>query len=300
MVYIPVAHFHRHIAYVVFAAGVAVGHLAAYHALDDPFFRELIHALHKGLNALAIADNGDLIGAIADFIELVGDDDARDALGFLELNQQIQQFAGVAFVQGRGGFVQNEQLHILGKGFGDFNKLLLTHTDVFDQRGGGVVQTNHGHVFGSFLVGHVPVDHAVFGLLIAQKHVFSNAQVRNQRQFLVDDNDAYTLAIFDVFKPAFVVLIDNIASIGAIGIDTAENIHQRGLASAVFATEGMDLAFRHLNVHVVQRLNAGELFGDILHFEDCIAQKTFLPKIRNGRRTKERPSPVVRRSYVFV
>ena len=95
----------------------------------------------------------------------------------------------------------------------------------------------------------------------------------------MDDNDTDMLAIFDVLKPAFAILIDNIASIGAIGIDTAENIHQRGLASAIFATEGMDLAFRHLDVHVIQRLNAGELLGDILHFEDCIAQKTFLPEI---------------------
>ena len=96
---------------------------------------------------------------------------------------------------------------------------------------------------------------------------------------------------------AYLIAVDHVAFIGTVGVDAAEDVHQRGFARAVLAAQGVDLALGHLDIHVVQRLHAGEYFGDVLHFEDCIAQMTFL--LKNPKRETDDESPVSRRQTKF-
>ena len=270
-----------------------MGHLTAHQTLDDAGLGEFINALHQGFDGMAIPDDGDLVSAVGQLIELVGDQDAGDAPLAFELQQQVEQVLRVAFVQGRSRLVQDQQLDILGKRFGDLHQLLLAHADVLDQGTGVIPQAHHGHVLRSLLVGQVPVDHAGGRALIAQEHIFRDAQVGHQRQFLVDNNDAQALAVLDVVEAAFLALKDDIPLIGAKGIDAAENVHQRGFARAVLAADGVDLAFFDFDVHLVQRFHAGEDLGDVLHFEKRVAQVTFLQVLLRGDGRRIRPSPLV-------
>jgi hypothetical protein len=48
-------------------------------------------------------------------------------------------------------------------------------------------------------------------------------------------------------------------------IDARENLHQRGLARAVFTADHMDLARPATNAHVVQDGYAAEAFTDVSH-----------------------------------
>ena len=84
--------------------GVAVVHGAAHHALNDPVLAELVHALDQGLDGGAVPDDGGLVGAVDDLVELVGDDNGGKAL-LLEFDEQVQQHFGVLVVEGGGGFV---------------------------------------------------------------------------------------------------------------------------------------------------------------------------------------------------
>src|SRR2546427_9448558 len=50
-------------------------------------------------------------------------------------------------------------------------------------------------------------------------------------------------------------------------VDTSEDTYEGGLAGAVFADQGVNLARAHVQRHVLQRPHAGEGFGDALHLK---------------------------------
>ena len=51
--------------------------------------------------------------------------------------------------------------------------------------------------------------------------------------------------------------------------DAIEHVHQRGLSSAIFADQAMDLAGFHREIYAIYRLNAGKGLVDVGHF-DCV------------------------------
>ena len=63
-------------------------------------------------------------------------------------------------------------------------------------------------------------------------------------------------------------LVDDVARVRAVRVDPAEHLHQRGLAGAVLAADGVDLTGPHPQVDVGQGLDAGELLGDGAHLQD--------------------------------
>ena len=60
-------------------------------------------------------------------------------------------------------------------------------------------------------------------------------------------------------------------------IDTGQDLHQRRFSCAVFAQKRMDLAALELEIHPVQRLDARELFCNVLQLQYVFAQSTFPP-----------------------
>ena len=50
-------------------------------------------------------------------------------------------------------------------------------------------------------------------------------------------------------------------------MDPGEDLHQRRLARAVLADEADDLAGRHVEVHAIERDDAGKLLGHCRHFQ---------------------------------
>ena len=57
----------------------------------------------------------------------------------------------------------------------------------------------------------------------------------------------------------------NLAGVGPM--DAAEDLHQRRLARAVLADEPDDLAGRHVEVHAIERDDAGKSLGDRRHLQ---------------------------------
>ena len=81
----------------------------------------------------AVAQHGDGVRDLGDFVELVGDQDRGDALR-LEFQQQVEQRVAVALVQAGGGLVEDQQLNLLGQRLGDLDQLLLADAEIGDQR----------------------------------------------------------------------------------------------------------------------------------------------------------------------
>ena len=50
-------------------------------------------------------------------------------------------------------------------------------------------------------------------------------------------------------------------------ISPRQDVHQRGFTGAILADECMNLALLQAEVHMIQRMGAGELFVDLLHFQ---------------------------------
>ena len=274
VIHIPVFDLHGHVAdFHALPLREAVGDLTAHHAFDDPVLADIVCPFVKGFDGMAVPDHGDVVGHIGDLVELVRDDDGGQAL-LLEPQQQIQQRLGVRLVQRGSRLVQDQQLGILCQRLGDFHQLLLAHADVLDQRVGGFRQAHGTQVLGGLGMGLVPVDGKGFALFVAQEHILCNGHLGHQGKLLMDDDNALGFAVLDFGEFADLSIVDNVAGIGAVGINTAEDLHQRGFTGAVLTDQRVDGAALHHQVHVVKGLDTGKLLGDVFHFQNNVRQVT--------------------------
>ena len=74
----------------VLALRITVGELTSDHALDDAVFVDLAALLVQRLDGLAVADDRDAVRNVADLVQLMGDNDAGNAL-LLELKHDVKQ-----------------------------------------------------------------------------------------------------------------------------------------------------------------------------------------------------------------
>jgi hypothetical protein len=59
--------------------------------------------------------------------------------------------------------------------------------------------------------------------------------------------------LLDVAELAFFAIVEDLAFIGAMGIDTREDFHQGRFAGAVFADQGMDFIAFDFKRNIAQR-----------------------------------------------
>ena len=252
---------------VVYALGIAVLHRAADHAFYYPLLGELVHALDQRLYGGAVAKYRGLVRAVYYLVEFVGYDYAGQTL-LLELDEQVEQHLGVLVVEGAGGLVQYEQPHLLCKGLGYLDELLLAGAYVLYQRVRALLEADLAHVLFGLVIGLVPVyDTELVLELVAHKHVFAYGQQRNKGKLLVDDNYADVLAVTLVLELTELAVIVYLARVAAHGECAAEHVHECALAGAVFTYKGVYLALLHHKVYVVKSLDARELLGDGAHFK---------------------------------
>src|SRR5260363_1967 len=102
-----------------------------------------------------------------------------------------------------------------------------------------------------------------------QEDVLRDRHQRNQRQLLVDDDDAERLGIIDVTEPPLLTFEDDLALVAAMRIDAAQHLHQGRLAGPVLADQSVDLARRDGEADVPQGLDIAEALADVAHFQDC-------------------------------
>ena len=92
----------------------------------------------------------------------------------------------------------------------------------------------------------------------------------------MNDRTAFCFTFLDPLETADLAVEDDLAGIAAIGINAAENVHQRRFSCAVFSAQGMNFSFFYNKIHIVQRLDAWERLCDMLHFKNCLAHSITL------------------------
>ena len=196
---------------------------------------------------------------------------------------QVQEFAAVLVVERGGRLVQDEQLDLLGRAPWRSRRAAACRRRCRRPgcAAGPVSPTRFSSAVG-VRQRLVPADDAAGGVLVAEEDVLGDGQVRDQREFLVDDHDAALLARADVLELAGLAVEEDLPFVTAVRIDAAEHLHQGRLARAVLTADGVDLALGDGQVDVGERLDTGEGLGDGAHFEDGLA----IPAVRapRGRR----------------
>ncbi len=72
----------------------------------------------------------------------------------------------------------------------------------------------------------------------------------------MDDNDALRLTVLDLVKLSDLTFVDDIPGISPERVHAGEHVHQCGFPGSVLPAQRMDLAFFHLQIHIVQCLHA--------------------------------------------
>ena len=90
------------------------------------------------------------------------------------------------------------------------------------------------------------------------------------RQLLVNDGDLRRFAVSHAFEPALLSVQKKGAFITPVGIHSADDVHQRRLARAVFSAENMNLSALDGQVDVLQRNGISEPFADSARFQNHI------------------------------
>ena len=100
----------------------------------------------------------------------------------------------------------------------------------------------------------------------AQEDVFGDGQVGDLVELLVDGGDAGDLRLAGRGEVDRLALEDHLAGVALV--DAGQDLHQGGLAGAVLADQGVDLALADVEVDVGERQHAGEALGDPTHLEE--------------------------------
>ena len=215
-------------------------------------------------DVLAVAQHGHRGRDLAYLLETVADEDEADALGH-ERADQIEGQVHLLGREGRGGLVEDDEACVEGDGLGDLDQLLLHHR----QRahlGARRDEPTDAHALEQ--LGDAPVDttaieepEASVGTVLVDEDVLGHAQVRDERELLEDGGDTGHPSGVGVVEADRLTEEGDTPLVGVLS--ASDDLDERGLASAVLAEQGMDLARVDRQVNVVESLDTGVVLADV-------------------------------------
>jgi hypothetical protein len=104
--------------------------------------------------------------------------------------------------------------------------------------------------------------------LAPDEDVLRDREVGHQVELLVDDADPELLGVLGTVDGHPLPVEEELALVGRV--DAGQQLHQRGLAGAVLADQRQHLAAAQVEVHVLERLDAGEALGDPAHLQQRV------------------------------
>ena len=230
-----------------------LGRLAANHQARQGRVGLVRRVAHAG--DFAPAQHGAGVAQRADLVQLVADVQNAAALR-RELLEHHKEFFHRLGREHRGRFVQDEQLRVGEQRADDFHPLHLAHAQGVDRALGVDVQA----ILRGFLAnaaGHLIQAQA---LVQTEPDVLGHRDGVKQIEMLEHHADAQSARLFGVAHMGHLAIKCNLASVGLDG--AVNDLHQRGLARAVFAQHGVGLAGQDCERHVAVGDDAGIGFGN--------------------------------------
>ena len=190
----------------------------------------------------------------------MGDIDDRDPRGF-QLFDHLEHDADLGLAEGGGGFIHDQDAHVLSQGAGNRDDLLLAQPQVTDQgiRIHGMFEALEQFFRSPLFFGVVKPD-PVFQLA-GHEDVIGDGEIGEKIQLLVDDADAVLRGLDRVAEAHRLAFQEEQAIRRAF--DTGEDLHQSRLSGAVFTHQDVHLAPIGIEGHVAQRDGSRENLGDV-------------------------------------
>ena len=213
---------------------------------------------------LALAQDGHPVGHVHHLVELVGDDDDGLAVGLHIAHDGEQLFR---FLRGQhgGGFVQDQDIRPAVQHLDDLQGLLLGDGHIAHQLVGvhveAVAVADLPHLAAHFL----QVQPAT--AFQPQHDVFGRGEHVHQLEMLMDHADAQVERVVGRGDGDLFAVDEDLAAVGEV--DAGEHVHQCGLAGAVFAQQGQDLALVDGQRDLVVGHDGAESLGDIFHLNSA-------------------------------
>ena len=175
-----------------------------------------------------------------------------------EVAHQLEERLGLGRGQRSRGLVHDQDLRIEGQRTRNFHHLQARNGQVAAVGGGVDVHVEALEELARITNHLAVVDVAKLGRTgSTDVQVLGDGQVRNNVEFLVDDRQAEVTCVLRRLDVDLLSLQPNLAARVGL-VDTGEHLHERGLARSVLTTETQDFTGSKVEVHVGQRLHAGE------------------------------------------
>ena len=210
------------------------------------------------------AEDGDAVGDGHDLTQLVGNEDERLAL-VAEGPHDAEELVHLERCQHGRGLVEDEQLRPSVEHLQDLHALLEAERDVLDARGDVDLDVKPRLELVDAALDRGVVQERT-SALVAEHHVLGDAQRRHEHEVLVDHPDAERDRVPWPADPHLAPADADGARVGAV--QAVEDVHERGLAGAVLAHEGVDLAFADGEVNAAEGVEITEALLDAPHLEE--------------------------------
>ena len=241
----------------------ALRHIAVDHQADDLLGVQLLGRTRG--DPLAVAHDGDVVGDAQNLVHLVGDVDDAHAPG-RQLFNDLKEVLDLVFCQRGSRLIEHDDLGVVGNRLGDLDHLPLRNGEVADDPLGIDVDIERFKDLLGLVVHALAVyQRAVHGEA-AQPDVFHDAAAQHLVQFLMHHGHAIVQRVAGVDEVDFLAFHEDGA--GVLLVNAEQAFHQRGLACAILAHEGVHGAGAELELRVVQRLDARKLLADVFHLKE--------------------------------
>ena len=221
---------------------------------------------------LAGADDGDRVGVGEHLVEVVGDEDHGRTVGG-ELAQRGEQLLHLLGHEHGGRLVEDQDLGAAVEHLEDLDALLLADAEVGHQLVGIDRQAVLTGQLADAAAGLAGGEVEGRARLAPEDDVLPHREVVGEHEVLEHHADA---ELDGGGRRAEVLLhaadVD-LALVGLVG--AVERLHQRRLAGAVLADDGVDRAVAHLEVHPVVGDDPGEALDDVAQLDRQVRRCRF-------------------------
>ena len=135
------------------------------------------------------------------------------------------------------------------------------------------------------MIHHGDEPQQLFHGIAAHENVFRHAALGNGLQLLMHHGDAQVERHQRILDINLFSLVKDFALVHSVNAEQA--FHQRGLACAVLPHQGVHGARPELEIHMIQRFDAGERLYNALHFQTVLRHAlSFLSKLSSCRKKR--------------
>ena len=205
-------------------------------------------------------DDGDLVRHLEHLVELVRDEQDREALG-LQLAQRVEQLVDLLRDEHSGRLVEDQGAGAAVEHLEDLDALALADAQVLDQLVGAHVEAVAVGDLEDAGTGEVVVEaHTALGLA-AEDDVLEHRQVVRELEVLVHHAHTAGDRLAGAGEHDGLAVEGDRAAVGPV--HAVQRLHQRGFAGAVLAHDRVDGAATDTQVDVLVGHDTGERLGDV-------------------------------------